>query len=344
MTAMGVFFRRLALAASLAVVGCATTNTGGTGGPTLAPLVDPPRRGGLPLVFVAMPGSAAFQSARLSLVGELQKDFDIVTFVVDRRSTTARDLGRRIDETQPRCVVLMDNPTIELFREYEKGRGPGQPALPVVMMMASFVEELRDTLANATGIAYEVPGVTAFVNLRAILTRPVSRVGVLHRTGFNRFVERQKKLAAREQIDLVAVELGRDPKADDIAAALAALRKQAVDTLWLLNDNLLLGDAKFRQRAWLPELENAKLPVIVGAAPLVSATAPFGTFAVLPDHEALGTQAANLIFDLAENEWQARAHDVELPVSTSTILDARQAAERFGLRPDALNRVDRVLE
>ena len=70
---------------------------------------------------------------------------------------------------------------------------------------------------------------------------------------------------------------------------------------------------------------------------------PFGTFAVLPDHVALGTQAANLIFDLADNDWRAEDHPIELPLSTVRVLDVR-SARAFGLRDDALIQVDRPLE
>ena len=82
---------------------------------------------------------------------------------------------------------------------------------------------------------------------------------------------------------------------------------------------------------------------MVGAAPLLNPSSPFGTFAVLPDHAALGAQAANLIFDLADNDWRVEDHAIELPISTVKVLDVRSARE-FGLRDSAPNHVDRPLE
>ena len=86
------------------------------------------------------------------------------------------------------------------------------------------------------------------------------------------------------------------------------------------------------------------VPTIVGAASLVSPSQSFGTFAVLPDHTALGTQAANLLLDIAEHDWQLPSAGAQLPLSTTTTVDLTQARERFMLRPSALGQVDKVLE
>jgi len=65
---------------------------------------------------------------------------------------------------------------------------------------------------------------------------------------------------------------------------------------------------------------------------------------VVPDHEALGLQAGNLIFDLAEAGWQTERHAIDLPLSVKTIVDLRQTRDRFQLRPDAIDRIDKALE
>lgn len=306
------------------------------------PVVDPARRQGFPVVMILMPTSAPFRATRRTMMGELQKTFDVVTMVVERGKTAVGELTKAVDTTAPQCVVLMDNPTIDLFREYERTR-QGRPPVPSVIVMASYVEEVRGKLANAAGIAYEVPGVTAMVNLREILTRPIARVGLLHRPAFRRYVDRQKKMAANEQIELVPIEVPADPTASDVRAALRTLQAgTAVDALWVLNDSALIRDGAFVAEVWRPELERLSVPVVVGAPGLLSAS--FGTFAVLPDHEALGVQAANLIFELSEEEWAAGKRDVEMPLSTKTVLDVVQARDRFGLKPNALNRVDKTIE
>ena len=83
----------------------------------------------------------------------------------------------------------------------------------------------------------------------------------------------------------------------------------------------------------------------MGAAALVPPQQAFGTFAVLPDHTALGVQAANIVFDLAESNWILPPDaQVQLPLSTTTTLDLVQVQGRFSLRADALQHVDRILE
>ena len=47
--------------------------------------------------------------------------------------------------------------------------------------MTSLLEEASARLKNITGIAYEVPGVTAFVNLRMVVSTPINRIGVVFR-------------------------------------------------------------------------------------------------------------------------------------------------------------------
>jgi len=327
--------------AALLLGSCANSLPTDGNHPQAAPLVDPPRRPGKALVLVAMPDSTSFRTVRRALVDEIKKDFDVSTQIVDSH-TNAATFGAQIDAAHPTCLVLMDNPTVKLYRAYQKAhQGPPPPA---VVVMSSFLEELRADLPNTSGVAYEVPGVTAFVNLRSVIERPVTRVGVLHRPSFRRFVERQKALAAKEQITLVPVEVPSEPTSSDVRGALRSFQSSKIDALWVLNDNLLLRDGGFLETAWRPEIASLGVPVVVGVPTLVSAEARFGTFAVLPDLEPLGVQAANVLYEISENDWRAGEHAVELPVSTVTVVNMRQVKEHFGLREGAARRIDKVIE
>jgi hypothetical protein len=311
--------------------------------PALAALVDPPRRPGKPLIFIAMPDSAPFQVVRRSLVAELQEDFDIASTVVTPR-TQLSDLARQIETLQPRAVVVMDNPVLAMYRHYAESCPIDRPAPPSVAVMTSFLEDLPD-LERTTGIAYEVPGVTAFVQLRSVIARPVRKVAVLYRPRFSGFIARQGQLAAREQITLVPVAVSAEPTAAEVRAALRRARDTTeMDALWVLNDNGLLRNAAFLKEAWRPEIAGLGVPVVVGLSSLVSAEARFGTFAVVPDHEALGVQTSQLIFKLADSGWQPDQHPIELPISTVTIANLRRLQQQFGLRAGAEDRVDKVVE
>ena len=326
------------------VAGCATS-----GGPTLAPeqaavtFDDPPVRPNLPTLVIAMPPSSNFAVVRKSLISEIQKNFNIRTLPI-LSSTTVADLEAVIASTHPVAIVLMNNATISLYRQYLKAH-PQAPVVPAILLMASFIEEARTFLPQSTGIAYEVPGVTAFVHLRSLVTAPVTRVGVVFRPGFRHFVEKQKALAAKENIQVVSLSVADDADVEEVREAVSRLiGVDKVSALWLLNDNSLVPDADFIEEAWRAELADAKVPLIVGVANLVEPQSSFGALAVVPDHEALGLQAANLIFDLADNDWNVADHPVELPLSVKTIIDVKLLRETLGLRPDALKHVDRALE
>jgi hypothetical protein len=197
---------------------------------------------------------------------------------------------------------------------------------------------------NATGIAYEVPLITVVTNLRRIVATPVDRVGVVYRSPLSGFVRRQQALARREQIRVIEQAVCAEPNASELKRALRLAKLQS-DAIWLLNDDRLLGPSMIAD-GWLPGLnERPWRPVIVGAASLVSASKHFGTFAVLPDHTALGVQAANLIFEIKDRGWKLPStEDTQLPLSTTTTVDLFQAKERFALRDDAFAQVDRIIE
>jgi hypothetical protein len=219
--------------------------------------------------------------------------------------------------------------------------------------MTSLLERQPTQVIAATGISYEVPLITVVTNLRRLIAAPIERVGVIRRASLAGFVRRQADLARREQIVVIDEEVGKEPNASEIKRALRRVKGRA-DALWILNDDRLLTPALIAD-GWLPVLDERPFrPSIVGAASLVPsrrAGAPraqrrsFGTFAMLPDHAALGVQAANLLYDLAERGWVIPAGaEVELPLSTTTTVDLAEVRERFALREGALQRVDRVLD
>jgi ABC-type uncharacterized transport system substrate-binding protein len=323
--------------------GCATPAGGEVTPKSASALVDPPPRADLPGILIAMPSSTDFVDVRRGLVGEIQKHWNVTTLLVTKETTVA-EVAASVERVKPVCVVVMNNATLSLFQAYEAAH-KDRAAIPTVVVMASFLDEIRGQLRRATGISYEVPGVTAFVNLRAILETPVNRVGVVYRPGFKGFVKRQKELAAKEHVTIMARELSRDFTAEELREALHKLLKSdRVDAVWMLNDNLLVRDAQFLEETWRVELRGAKVPLIVGVANLVDPTASLGTLAVVPDHEALGMQTGNLIFDLAESGWEMEGHKIDLPLSVKTIVDLRQVRERFQLREDAAARIDKGLE
>lgn len=342
-------------ALALGLLACATGAGGGerkeprpaaaTGANAVIAVIDPAplERAGAPTLLIAMPGSTNFADVRKSLVSEVQRNFNVHTLIVDPR-TQVGDLASAIRAIKPDCLVLMNNATMNLYRQYQLAN-PAASMPPAVLLMASFVEEVQPLIRRATGIAYEVPGVTAFVNLRAVTTTPINRVGVVYRPAFRKFIERQTILASREHVEIVAVSVPNDVGPDALRDALHDLAKnKKVDAIWMLNDNALVRSVAFLDDAWRAETGDGQLPLIVGVSNFVDPSAPLGTLAVVPDPEALGLQAGNLIYDLRDNGWRVEDHPVELPLSVKTVVDLSLVRSSFGLRPDALKHIDRALE
>lgn len=293
-------------------------------------------------VLVCMPETKQTSEVWRGLADELSPELGLVALRAEGPDATAI-IERGIERYQPAGLVLMNNPTVDAYRRLQ-ARKREATFPPSVIVMTSFLEGAPPHLRAATGISYEVPLITVVTNLRKLIATPIDRIGVVHRPALAGFVKRQAALAHREQTAVVREEVGQAPNSSEIKRALRRI-KQRCDAVWILNDDRLLTP-RLLADGWLPGLnEPPFVPTIVGAASLVSPGQSFGTFAVLPDHTALGTQAANLLLEIADNGWAVPAPSAaQLPLSTTTTVDLTQAKERFALRESALAQVDKVLE
>jgi hypothetical protein len=293
-------------------------------------------------ILVLMPATSQTREVWTGLSDELQRDYELVSVRVDSRNDDDI-IEEAVRKHAPKAIILMNNPTVAAYAEYQrKHRGEAFP--PAVIAMTSFLDGQQHSVAQATGIYYEVPLITVVTNLRKLIATPIERVGVVRRAQLAGFVRREAELAAHERITVEEQEVGSTPNASELKRAIRRVR-QSSDVLWVLNDDRLLTP-RLIANGWLPGVsERPWIPTIVGAAPLVSPIQSFGTFAVLPDHAALGVQVASLVFDLADSEWTIgpEAH-AQLPLSTTTTVDLVQATERFLLREGALAHVDRILK
>jgi hypothetical protein len=336
------FFLTLPLSAGVAVVSssCARRLRVAPGYVELA--TSSPGAAAKATILVVMPETAQTKEVWTGLHDELGKQYRLVA-VRAEGSTAAAAIGEGMRRHRPSAVVLMNNPTVVAYRNFQHESGLAQFP-PAVIVMTSFLEGQSTQIVGATGISYEVPLITVVTNLRKLIATPIERVGVIVRAAERDLVRRQADLARREQISVILEEVSSNPNASELKGAIRKLKRQ-IDALWILNDDQLLTPRLIAD-GWLPGLDERPFcPSIVGAASLVSPSNSFGTFAVLPDHAALGVQAANILFDLADHDWILSASaQVEAPLSTTTTVDLVQARERFSLREDALKQVDKILE
>lgn len=291
-------------------------------------------------IVVFMPDTPQSQEVWRGLNDEAGGEFRLVAVQVDGRSSV-HALREAMVRHEPKALVLMNNTTLAAYREYQQ-RYAQEEFPPAFAVMTSFLSQ-ESSLSRTTGVSYEVPLITVVTNLRKVLRTPIHRIGIVTRPELTGFVEAQVALARKEKITVAVEGVSAQPNPAEIKRALRRVKRE-VDALWVLNDNHLLTPRLIRE-GWVPGMnERPWLPVIVGAAPFVSPGANFGTFALVPDHPSLGAQVANMIFDLADSEWQADEDvPVQVPVSTVSTIDLNQARERLALRDDALQKIDRVL-
>jgi hypothetical protein len=328
---------------AVGMAACASTKVAVQQGATLVELgTSAPSGSPLGTILVAMPETAQTKEVWSSLRDELGNDYRLVAIRVDGASSWPV-IAEALRRHKPSAIVLMNNPTVAAYRLYQD-QSADKTFPPAVVIMTSFLDGHPTQIANATGISYEVPLITVVTNLRKVVAAPIEKVGVVVRAPLRGFVARQAALASREQISVVEQEIGANPNSSELKWALRKLKRR-VDALWILNDDRLLNPRLIAD-AWLPSLnEKPYFLTMVGVAALVSPGQSFGTFAVLPDHTALGAQAASMIFDLADQNWTLPPDaQVQLPLSVITALDLTQARNRFALRADAAQKVDRVLE
>jgi len=293
---------------------------------------------GAPVVLVVRGESHSLDEVMSSLDAEIAGEYDLLVLPLTR-DTDVEMLDLAIDSVQPKALLLMDNPAVELYRDYRVDHASAPPGVGV---MSLFLEESAKTTDGLTGIAYEVPAVTSFVNLRKVVKTDVVKVGVVHRPQFAGFIERQAEIARMEGFEVVPVELSARPGPYALKRALTRLRTET-DALWVLNDNALLAPDMLTE-VWMPYMRKNDEPVLVGVEPLVHTPTPFGTFAVLPDHDGLGLQTADLLFDLDDSGWDASQVDPQLPIAVKTVLNVSFAREHLGVNDDQLDSVDRLVE
>ena len=296
-----------------------------------------------PLLVIRTQGKD-FEQALKGLNQELEEEFYINEMIITR-NTTINEIAEKMKQISPKIVVLMDNISISLYKKYQAGLPASAPMVPSVCLMASFMDIAVQGIKNTAGIFYEVPLVTSVVNLRNILSRvKFRRVGVIFRSFMKPFIKLNQKYCKKEQIELVPYSIparGNMKSALKKGLKILELRKN-IDALWVLNDNMLVN-ADLLRNVWFPFAGKFKKPVIVGAEILVRPRFKFGTFGVIPDHVELGVQAAEMIYDIMENNWQTENKGIEQPRSVYKIINSDQAQRLFQVKKEKLGLADKVL-
>jgi hypothetical protein len=318
--------RRLVLVSLLALSGGASCSP--MPNALLAPAWMRDTNGGLAeeVVLVLSPAAEAVRPFLESLRSELGTELRVVMRVVDAH-TSAERIGVLVQEESPDAVVLVDNTVAACYGRW--ARQVAQPP-PAVIALASFAERLRASIPNASGVLFEPPAVTTLMDARRLLDVPFERVGVVCREGFEEHFENERKLALRENIELVAEIVQTRPSSRDVTLALERLSARHISVLWVSNDDKLLSP-ELLSASWIPFAKRRGLPAVVGVPSLIGGMHPLGTYAAVPNLEGLGLQVADMVFDLKDRAWNNLHGSTEPPLSIVTYLDVARA-RRFGMR------------
>lgn len=289
-------------------------------------------------ILVLLPAEERVEPLVESLARELLMDFNVLFETVTPRSSEW-DIEGFISTFDPQLVVLLNNPTVQLYASWAKKKRSHPPSL---ILMSSFAGELIQTVPSSTAISWEVPIATSVQGLRG-LGLDVHRVGVLHRKAFSRQIAQERELARPEKAEFVIQQLDDRPSVRQLKAAIVRTRRNGVDALWIPNDNGLLRP-EFLTQVWVPYLRYFNAPVIVGVPALVRADVRLGSYATSPDLTSLGVQAADRIFDIADAGWRlSPTSRAEVPLSVKTYLSIR-AVRDFQIAEDKLASIDFLVD
>lgn len=276
-------------------------------------------------IMVMRPDESNFKTALDGLNAELDREIDLIDFLVDK-DTQVADFEARFVDQQPKLIVLMEGKAIELYRDWQESKPADFAFPPVIVLMTSYAEERIKDLKGAACIKYEIQAVQVISYLRSVIDQPVNRVGVLYSSNLRVFFANQKSDCEKEKAELVGVMIDEKQGFLDrvISKELQKMVKDpTIDAIWIFNDNILLKDVLL-EWAWVPKLQKFKKPVVVSLERLLSPL-KVGQFAVVPDHYNMGAQAARWIFQIEENGWKfdPKEERIRLPYSAHPKLDSR---------------------
>ena len=275
-----------------------------------------------PAILIITEGNDTAEQIIEELLSEIQPSFRVRDCVIDSTTTSAR-IASVIHRSAPMLVLCIGDRAIDLYADYQADISAGKNIIPSLSILSSDIRRKVSDMQHAVGITNEVPIVTSIVNLRSLLHVPVRRVGIIHRPGLREFIDENKELCRREQIQLACEEIANDEK-KLVRRIRKSIRRlvvgKKVDVLWLPSDPALLNPTTIT-RAVAPLVQRYHIPVVVGLDKFVRGDNDFGTFAVYPDYLAFVLQITNLIEEIATRKPEQIHSRIVPPVSVCKIVN-----------------------
>ncbi|MEJ2680104.1 MAG: ABC transporter substrate binding protein [Gammaproteobacteria bacterium] len=296
-----------------------------------------------PTGLVLRADGEVFAEVLAGLSSDVEGELRLVELKMSK-NISFRDIKKEIKKVKPHIIILIGNSAMNVYTQYQN-RNPNQAFPPAVALAALYVNKLVEKMSNTTGIRYEIPAVTSLVNMRALLDQQVKKVGVVYRSWMQDVLDENTAYTKLEGINLVGHVLpNRDQNmVGKLRAAISKLLDEKVDAFWIINDNTLLNRETF-VKAWLPLLGDSSTPVVVGVKSLVESNLNFGVYAIVPDHYALGIQAASMVFDIMDANWSIDGIEIQQPISVKKIVNMKVVSQKgIHIVPEKLTEVDNVI-
>lgn len=271
-----------------------------------------------------------YESVFNTLKMEVESDFELTKVISDEKMSP-KEIKKLIAKEKPKLIILMNNNNIKAYAAYVQTLPKDSEVIPSISLMAAFVEKEIKDLPNSAGITYEIPIVTSVVNLRSMMSIPKVKLGIIYRDFLRDFIEKNKEYCKAEGIDVKTfyVPGGETRYKELLKVGLKELvEKHEANTIWVPNDPVFLSKDIIAS-VWKPFTDKYDVPVIVGVESFLLSDVNFGSFAVLPDHSALGQQAANIVFSIQDNEWKTDNTLIEAPISIFKVLNFKQAKKHI---------------
>ncbi len=286
----------------------------------------------------------AFDEVSSSLKERLSGDFTIREEILVGE-ISADKTAKLVDESKPSLVILMNNSSVKSFKMYQLSLPEGTNQIPSLSLMTALLPAQIEGMKNATGISYEVPIVTSVVNLRQLLSMDSVKLGVVYREFLKPFIDQNAEYCKKENIQLIRgfVPSNNSNYRELLEKGLAYLTTtKGANMIWVPNDPVFLKPEIIRD-VWTPFSEKNAIPIIVGVESMLSNNVNFGTYAVLPDHAALGQQAADMVYTIHDADWKVSELIVEPPVSIYQVLNPKKIQKNYKV-DEATVDVDKVIK
>jgi len=294
-------------------------------------------------VLIAVPPAQLFDKVVEGIEEELVSEYTLAKLSITEK-TTLQNFAEAIDSINPRIIVLIGNRPISLLFEFQKMRPDHNPHIPSVAIMAIGIDYATKKLSNATGIHYDVPIVSTVTSLRSVINKPITTLGIVHRSIMEDMISTYKTYCKKEKIKTVSLTIP-----DKLLKRPFRMRRKIKtflentkpDLFWIPTDNHFFTN-QLIFRVWKPLSRNPGIPIVVGIEALIGKNLESGMMAVVPDYVNLGIQTAQVIFEVERKNWNASAVPVQVPLSLYKIINVSKSEDIF--RKEGIKYIDKVIE